>query len=139
MTILMQYVGDKNNRKIFIDVTYKTMVVDGNDVFLSQSCYSYLPITPNEFQKYIDINPQYGRIEVTCYKDVFGAYEGLRDTYPYYTFYHIPGFKHISSLTIGSLIPVYGFTAVETLSVGDSLILSKKVSLNNYIRSEVTE
>lgn len=130
---MMQFVGVKKYKiigdvRIFVSVT-KTVYSDG----FRQVCSYVTPIDPKDFQYYIDMAPCCGRYEVTQYGDVFEANEAHRDAYPY----HLPGFHIIKNLSVGDIIPLYGFdiSHSEVLSAGDMMIIKKTHTIDQIKNS----
>lgn len=142
MSHLMQYLGNAHNGKtmIFANITYSTFKVAENDYrMLSKENLMHRPIPVDRYQEIIKSTPTSGRYEVSKLTTTSGdhfyyATEAHRDAYPY----HLPGYKFISQLEIGCIIPIYGFNEELFLSEIDKLLLKDRTKFNMLYHECVT-
>lgn len=129
----IQYIGDKDGCKIFVDFNGTCVKFDKQIVILSKTEYSAEPLTEDEKQSMIDSYSSTGRYVVRQYGEFFMIDEEHRDSYAM----HLPGFKRISKLKVNSVISIEGFTNPIFLSEDDKEILNSTELKHLVIRDKI--
>jgi len=131
MNTLIQYVGNKNGVKIFVNITHRFQTVDNNLVLMNKDNLTFTPIRDQDCSFWVDHAPTSGRYEVTDYGDCYEITEAHRDAYPS----HLPGYKIISNLKLMEIIPLNGFNNDVLLSDNDKKIINSELTLHEIRRS----
>ena len=107
----MQYVGDTKYYKVFVYVArrfFETKWLENPECIIAT-------IPPEEYEYWVTKTPVCGRYQISERDGAFFANEAHRDAYEF----HVPGYKVISTLKVGDIIPVNGFNSPVTLSDAD--------------------